>query len=133
MTQIQYVKRTPVKPDFPADDQAPGAAWYQFGAFWIAAIGQPIQADVDAYLGVDAAGQAAAARVAADAADTATCQQDPTVLAFLNMSPADLDAWVAQNITGAPIALTQLKTNAGVAITVLGKLALVAARGRRLR
>lgn len=96
---------------------------------------QAAQAVVDAFdiAAAQAAENADAARVAADTVDLGVCAVDPQVTAFLNFSPADLDAWVANNITAAPITLAQLKTNTGIAIQVLGKLALMGARGRKLR
>lgn len=84
-------------------------------------------AEVNAALGLDAASQAAAQRAAADAVDLAACSADPAITAFLNMSPAELDAWVDTNITGAGNAAAR------TAFKVLGKLALIGARGRKLR
>lgn len=135
MTQIRTLYAT--EPPFPATDQHPAAVRYAINVggmkFADCVGGPPSQAELDGVLGLDATGVAAAARVAADTADLAVCAQDPQVTAFLNMSPAELDAWVATNITAAGITLAQLKTNSGIAITVLGKLALNAARGRKLR
>lgn len=121
-------KRT--APDFPAADQHPQAVRYAFdhptrGALNVDAIGAaPTLAEVNATLGLDAAAQAGAQRIAADAADLTVCKADPNVVAFLNMSPADLDAWVDANIPAGA---------SRVAFKVLGKLALAGARGRQLR
>lgn len=127
------------EPNFPAANQNPAAVRYPFdhptrGLLNVdAGGGAPSQAEIDAHMGIDAAGLAKTQRAAQDATDLATCAQDAQVTAFLNMSPADLEAWVAVNITAGPITLAQLKANAGTAITVLGKLALTAARGRKFR
>lgn len=120
-------------PTFPATDQHPQAVRYPVdhptrGALNVDAVGPaPTLAEVDAILGLDAPALAAAVRIAVDATDAATCVADPNVATFLNMSPADLDAWVDTNITGAGNAAAR------TAFKVLGKLALTAARGRKLR
>lgn len=117
-------------PGFPATDQHPQAVRYAFdhptlGALNVDAIGAaPTLAEVNAVQGLDPAGQAVAQRVAADVVDLGTCSQDPNVTAFLNMSPAELDAWVDANIPAGA---------SRVAFKVLGKLALTGARGRQLR
>lgn len=121
-------KRT--APNFPATDQHPQAVRYPFdhptaGALNVDAVGAaPALAEINAMLGLDAPAQAVAQRVAADAVDLGVCAVDPNVVAFLNMSPADLDAWVDANIPAGA---------SRVAFKVLGKLALTGARGRQFR
>lgn len=135
MTQIRCIyfpanDGTRTAPNFPATDQHPQAVRYAFdhptrGALNVDAVGgAPTLADVNASLGLDAASQAVAQRVAADATDLAACAADPQVTAFLNMSPAELDAWVDANIPAGA---------SRVAFKVLGKLALTGARGRQFR
>lgn len=119
-----------VAPPFPATDQHPQAVRYAFdhptrGALNVDAVGgAPTLAEVNVTLGLDAPAQAVAQRVAADAVDLGVCAVDPNVVAFLNMSPAELDAWVDANIPAGA---------SRVAFKVLGKLALTGARGRQFR
>lgn len=121
---------TRTAPNFPATDQHPQAVRYPFdhptrGALNVDAVGgAPTLAEVNAAGQWDVAAQAVAQRVAADAVDLGVCAVDPNVVAFLNMSPADLDAWVDANIPAGA---------SRTAFKVLGKLALTGARGRQLR
>jgi hypothetical protein len=137
MSQIRCVYHpatdgTRTVPNFPATDQHPAAVRYAFdhptrGALNVDAVGgAPTLAEVNVLLGLDAPAQAVAQRIAADAVDVGVCAVDPNVTAFLNMTPAELDAWVDANITGV---VAPVRT----AFKVLGKLALVGARGRQLR
>lgn len=77
--------------------------------------------------------QAVAAREGTDATECDAIKQDAQVTNFLNMTPAQLDTWIGNNIEAAPITLAQLKSNLGTALKVLGRLAQQGARGRRLR
>lgn len=63
-------------------------------------------------------------RKMADAVECEQAKANNDVVAFLNMTPAELDAWVGANITGA---------GAQIAFKVLGRLAQNAARGKPLR
>lgn len=135
MTQIRTVyhpgpdgKRR--EPNFPATDQHPQAVRYAVdhpvaGLLTVDAVGPaPTATEVDVHLGTDAPALATQQRVTQDAAEREVCKVDPDVAAFLNFTPAQLDAWVDANITGA---------GNKVAFKVLGKLALMGARGRPLR
>lgn len=64
------------------------------------------------------------AREIADTTDAEEVKADNQVQAFLNFTPAQLDAWIESNVTGAGN-----KTG----FKVLGRLAQAAARGRALR
>lgn len=125
-------------PGFPATAQHPLAVRYPFdhptlGALNVDAInGPPIQAEIDAQQGIDAAGQAVSLRRSTDATEAALVKADANVLTFLNMSPTDLDAWIDQNIgsAGTPAAAV---VKVVVALKVLGRIALAAGRGKSLR
>jgi hypothetical protein len=81
----------------------------------------------------NAAVAAEAARVATDAAEQETVKADNQVMTFLNMTPTQLDNWVATNIEAGGLTLAQVKANTGTALRVLGRIALAAGRGRFLR
>ena len=121
-----------VEPNFPAIDQHPDASRYTVWPYIVDAIGEPTLAEVEAKLGLDAAGLAAAARIADDVAEQATVKADNQVQTFLNFTPAQLDNWVDNNIVGAAT-LAALRTACGTAFKVLGRIALAAGRGRFLR
>lgn len=82
---------------------------------------------------LDAALDAAAQRRATDITEQELVKADNQVQQFLNFTPAQLDAWVANNIEAAGLTLSQVKTNTGTALKVLGRIALAAGRGRPLR
>lgn len=116
-----------------------GLAWGEDGS--ISFTGQWSQAEQDAVLAVyaahdpaasDAADAAVAQREATDAAECEAAKADNQVRAFLNMTPAELDAWVDTNI-GAAGTLAALRTSTATALKVLGRLAQQGARGRRVR
>lgn len=135
MTTIRALHE--VDPGFPATAQHQDAVRYPVvaGIFRFADCvgGAPIQSELDAVIGADAAGQAAAARQAADKSEAAAHKVNPDVQAFLNFTEADLDGWIATFIEAAPLTLAQVKTNLGVAFRVLGRLAQDGARGKSLR
>ena len=68
----------------------------------------------------DAAAAAQAARLQQDAADAATVKGDAALNQFMNMSPADIDAWFAANVT----TLAQART----ALVLMAKLLNIACR-----
>jgi malate synthase len=68
----------------------------------------------------------------ADAAEAAAVKADAQVQTFLNFTPAQLDAWVDNNI-GTAATLAELKTRCSTAFKVLGRIALAGGRGRKLR
>ena len=72
-------------------------------------------------------------RLVLDAAEQAAVKADAQVLSFLNMTPAQLDTWVDNNIGAAGLTLAQVKANSSIAFKVLGRIALAAGRGRILR
>lgn len=102
------------EPKFPATDQHPDAARYQVGGKWVDALGgQPTQAELDTFLGVDAASLAEVQRRASvDAAIAA----DTTIAQLKAMTPTDFDTWWAANVTTAAQAITVLKRIARVVL-----------------
>ena len=85
--------------------------------------------DLQSWMDAEAA---AISRAAIDDAECAAAKQDNQERAFLNMTPAELDTWIDNNIAAAGT-LAVLRTNTATALRVLGRLAQNAARGRRLR
>ena len=63
-------------------------------------------------------------RILDDVTEEASVKAEAQVQAFLNMTPAQLDAWIDTNITGA---------GNKTAFKILGRIVLAAGRGRRLR
>jgi hypothetical protein len=126
-------------PGFPATDQHPSAVRYPFdhptrGLLNVDAIGgAPVQAEIDAMFGLDVAGQATATRIATDLTEAAAVQADSNVQTFLNFTPAQLDNWIANNVSGAGLTLAQVKTGLNTGLQVIGRIALAAGRGRTLR
>ena len=89
-------------PNFPATDQHPAAVRYTvahaLGALVIDAIGGvPTLAEIDAVLGRDAAGQAAAARIAADEQERAECKLDATIIGLVDQTRAQWRTWAGTN------------------------------------
>lgn len=85
-------------PGFPATDQHPDAVRYIVGAKVVDALGgQPTQAEVDAFLGVDSAGQARAARIASDENERQACKLDAAIMPLVNMDKAGWIAWAGTN------------------------------------
>lgn len=95
-------------PGFPATDQHPSAARFQISVgrwrFCDAIGGQPSQAELDAFLGTDAAGQAQAARLATDAADLAAAKIDNAIMALVNSTPAQLRTFAQNNFPSLTLA-----------------------------
>ena len=87
-----------------------------------------IAQEVDAFkfkqAGLDPEGLAKKARADLDAGEAAAVKADNQVQTFLNMTPAELDAWVEANIPAG---------GQRTAFKVLGRIALAAGRGRVLR
>lgn len=71
-------------------------------------------------------------RAAVDVTEAAAVKADAQVVTFLNFTPAQLDAWVDNNI-GTAATLAALKVACATAFKVLGRIALAAGRGRTLR
>jgi hypothetical protein len=99
MSQIHCLYE--VEPTFPATDQHPDAARFAVSAgifrFCDAVGGEPTQAELDAHLGVDAAGLALKARRDQDGAEVGDCAVDPQVLPLINQTKAEWIAWAESN------------------------------------
>lgn len=92
------VDGAPCEPKFPATDQHPDAVRYLVGLYYVDALGgMPTSAEVDAFLGQDAAGQAAAARVATDQQELAECKLDTTIISLINQTRAQWRTWAGNN------------------------------------
>lgn len=107
------------QPNFPATDQHPNAVRYPFdhptfGLLTVDAIGgAPTLAEIDALLGVDAAGQAEQAR---KAAIDAAISGDATIAQLKAMDNAAFDAWWSANVTNLAQANNVLKRIARVVL-----------------
>lgn len=92
MTRIRSIYE--VEPNFPATDQHPNAERFpvSIGIFRFADCvgGAPTQAELEAHLGLDAAGMAEKARLAADEAERAEAKADSQIASDLNMTPAEI-------------------------------------------
>ena len=118
MSQIRAVYSS--QPNFPATDQHPDAARYFVNPYWVDAIGgQPTLAEIQAMLGTDAAGQARTARREADLAEQQALKGNNALMTFVDMTPAQIDSWVAANVNNlaeAKDALAMLAKIVNVAI-----------------
>jgi len=90
------------EPSFPATDQHPDAVRYVIsggGKFTCADVinGPPMQAEVDAFLGLDAAGLAKQQRFATDNAERDACAFDSAIMALVNQTKAEWIAWAGTN------------------------------------
>lgn len=131
MTTIRMLHE--VDPGTPATDQHPDAVRYPVvaGPFRFADCvgGAPTQPELDARVGLDAAGLVLAARLAADAADLVALKADTNTMAFVNFSFTQLDNWVDNNVGAASVnTVALLKAACVTAFKVLGRIALVAVR-----
>lgn len=118
MSQIKCVYEK--EPRLPPTDQHPLAERFKIGNRWVDAVGgQPTQAEVDA-----AINPPADPRKALDDAEADQARVHAQTITFLNMTPAELDAWCDQNL---PAGGTRTMGK------VLGRLAQQAARGKVLR
>lgn len=98
-------------PDFPATDQHPDAVRYLVGLYYVDAIGaQPTQAEIDAMLGLDAAGVTKTARIAADEVERQSCKIDAAVMPLVNMDKA---AWISWATTNFPTLTAAEKNRLG--------------------
>lgn len=101
------VNGAPRAPNFPATDQNPEAVRYVVGLYVVDAIGgAPTQAELDTFLGIDAASEAERARQ--EAIDEAI-RQDAVIQQIKAMSPAEYDTWWAANVTNAAQTIAVLK------------------------
>lgn len=105
---------TPQQPSFPATDQHPDAVRYLVGLYYVDALGgQPTQAEVDAVLGLDAAGQAESTRKSEidGQIGTTTIGSNPaiTFAQAKAMTIAQWNTWWGNNVTTAAQAIGALK------------------------
>ena len=88
----------PQQPAFPATDQHPDAVRYLLGLYFVDALGgPPLQSELDAELGVDAAGQSAAFRLVLDEQERSDCKLDATIMGLVDQTRAQWRTWAGTN------------------------------------